>query len=209
MRAYTREIHRRLKKEFGPAETPLTYTQPHELAIAVILSAQCTDEQVNKVTPALFAEFRKPQDFFEKPLSRLEELIYSTGFYKNKAKNIREFCRQLIEDHGGVIPDELNVLVKLPGIGRKTANVVLQELYKKAAGVVVDTHVARLSKLLHLTEHKDAVKIERDLMEKVDRRYWLNWSLYLIFLGRKYCTARKRFCAECPLRDVCPSATPE
>jgi endonuclease-3 len=161
---------------------------------------------VNKVTPPLFAEFRKPEDFYTKPLARLEELVYSTGFYKNKAKNIREFCRRLIEEHDGVIPEEIDALTKLPGIGRKTANVVLQELYRKAAGIVVDTHVMRLSRLLGLTEHKDAVKVERDLIARVHKRYWLNWSLYLIFLGRKYCTARKRMCEGCPLNDICPSS---
>lgn len=172
----------------------------------MILSAQCTDEQVNKVTPKLFAEFRTPEDFYTQPLAALENLIYSTGFYKNKAKNIREFCRRLVADHGGVIPDEIETLVKLPGIGRKTANVVLQELYRKASGVVVDTHVMRLSRLLGLSKHSDAVKVERDLIAKVEKRFWLNWSLYLIFLGRKYCTARKRNCDDCPLNDICPSS---
>lgn len=204
--ALAKEVLRRLKKVFGAALTPLHYKQPHELAIAVILSAQCTDEMVNKVTPALFAEFPAVQDFYTKPLSRLEQLIYSTGFYKNKAKNIREFARLLDERHGGVIPRDLKELVALPGIGRKTANVISQELYDANQGVVVDTHVGRISRLFGLTQHKDPVKVERDLVEVVPKKSWREWSLYLIFLGRKWCTARKRVCNECVLNDICPSS---
>ncbi len=204
--ALAKEVLRRLKKVFGAAETPLHYRHPHELAIAVILSAQCTDEMVNKVTPALFAEFSTVRDFYTKPLARLEKLIYSTGFYKNKAKNIREFARLLNERYDGVIPRDLKELVGLPGIGRKTANVISQELYGANQGVVVDTHVGRISRLLGLTQHKDAVKVERDLVEIVPKKAWREWSLYLIFLGRKWCTAKKRLCDECVLNDICPSS---
>lgn len=204
--SYTDAIHRRLAKHFGPAKCPLDYRQPHELAIAVILSAQCTDEQVNKTTPDLFARFPNLEKLAGAKLSEIETLIYSTGFYKNKARNIRDFARRVLEDHAGQLPRTLNELKRLPGVGRKTANVIMHELFGVAEGVVVDTHVARLSKILALTDQKDAVKIERELMQKVRQKHWTTWSLYLIFLGRSFCTARKRDCPSCPLRDICPSA---
>ena len=203
---YTASIHARLAREFGPAHCPLHYTEPHELAIAVILSAQCTDERVNLTTPELFRRFPTVEAVARAPRAEIEDLVYSTGFYRNKARSIQEFCRRLIADHGGVIPRTVAELAKLPGVGRKTANVVTQELYGLSEGVVVDTHVARLARLLGLTANKDAVRIERDLMEAVDRKHWADWSLYLIFLGRSYCTARKRNCSDCPLREICPSS---
>ncbi len=207
--AFAGEIHDRLLKLFGKPRMPLDYTQPHEMAIAVILSAQCTDERVNEVTPALFATFPTPKDYYSAPIEQIEELIYSTGFYKNKAKSIREFCRLLDERHGGTIPDNIPELIKLPGIGRKTANVVLNHLYDKATGIVVDTHVLRLARLLGLTKYADAVKVERELMERIPERYWLDWSLLLVFLGRKNCTARKPVCVGCVLFDLCPSRDPD
>ena len=183
---------------------PLHYKKPHELAIAVILSAQCTDEQVNKTTPALFDKCRTPEDFIKVPLQELESLIFSTGFYKNKAKSLKGFSKSLVEDYNGKIPDQMDQLIKMPGVGRKTANVIMQELYGIADGIVVDTHVARLSKLLGLTVSGDPVKIEKDLMKKIPKLYWIDWSLYMIFLGRSYCQAKKRNCKECFLRDKCP-----
>lgn len=206
--AFAGEIHDRLLKLFGKPRMPLDYKQPHEMAIAVILSAQCTDERVNEVTPKLFAAFPTPKDYYSAPIEQIEELIYSTGFYKNKAKSIREFCRLLDERHSGVVPDNIPELVKLPGIGRKTANVVLNHLYDKATGIVVDTHVLRIARLLGLTKYADAVKVGRELMERVPERYWLDWSLLLIFLGRKNCTARKPVCVGCVLFDLCPSRDP-
>lgn len=200
-------VHRRLAAHFGPADTPLTYDKAHELCIAVILSAQCTDEQVNRTTPALFRRFPEPADYARAPLSEIEQLIYSTGFYKNKAKSIQGFCRVLLEEHEGQVPNDAELLRKMPGVGRKTANVIQQELFGVASGVVVDTHVARISrKVFGLTAHTDPEKIEKDLMAVVDPRHWREWSLYLIFLGRYSCTARKRECGICPLRDICPSA---
>jgi len=172
----------------------------------VILSAQCTDAQVNRVTPALFERFPSLEDFARADIGEIEELIHSTGFFRNKAKSIQGFCRAVIKDHGGVVPQTLEELIKLPGVGRKTANVVLQELFGIATGIVVDTHVARLSKVLGLTREKDAVKIERALMELVPSNYWLNWSLYMIFLGRSHCTARVQQCDDCDLNSVCPSS---
>ncbi|MCB1321614.1 MAG: endonuclease III, partial [Leptospiraceae bacterium] len=136
----------------------------------------------------------------------LERLIYSTGFYKNKARSIRAFCKQLVSDYKGKVPDTLDELVKMPGIGRKTANVVLNELHGKSEGIVVDTHVARISRVLEFTTQTDPVKIERDLMKSVPRKLWLDWALLIIFLGRKYCGARRRLCDQCPLNDICPSA---
>ena len=161
---------------------------------------------VNKTTPALFSAFPDLEDYVAAPLSRIEKLIHSTGFYRNKARNIQGFARQVLENHGGKIPQTLAELTALPGVGRKTANVVLQELYNIPSGVVVDTHVARISKLLGLTKSKNQVIIERDLMETLPQKYWIDWSLYMIFLGRSSCTARKRFCSECVLKDICPSS---
>ena len=200
------QVYHLLKREFQELRTPLSYKAPHELAIAVILSAQCTDEQVNRVTPQLFSRFPSPQSFYQSPITKLEGLIYSTGFYKNKARSIRGFCRMLVEDFNGKIPQELNQLIRMPGVGRKTANVILQELYRKPVGIVVDTHVSRISRLLKLTQAQDAYKIEQELMEKLPRKYWIDWSLLLIFLGRKYCKARKRHCKLCPLEKICPSS---
>lgn len=207
LKAYTGAIYKLLAREFGPPRCPLNYTQPHELAIAVILSAQCTDERVNLTTPELFRRFPSPEALAAAPRAEIEDLIYSTGFYKNKARSIQGFCRTLIDDHAGAIPRSVKELAKLPGVGRKTANVVTQELYGVSEGVVVDTHVARLTRLLQLTTHKDAVRIERDLMEAVRREHWAHWSLYLIFLGRSHCTARKRNCGACPLQKICPASS--
>jgi len=207
-KGYVTTIYRRLAKRFGAeVHCPLHYTAPHELAVAVILSAQCTDEQVNRVTPSLFARCPDPEDYYTIPQPELEKLIYSTGFYKNKTKSIRAFCRMYVEELHKQMPRDLATLVKMPGVGRKTANVILQELYQIPSGVVVDTHVVRISKLLGLTEHSDPVKIERDLIGLVPERYWINWSLYMIFLGRSTCIARRPDCPGCILNDVCPSSS--
>ncbi len=200
-------LYRRLQQEFGPCPFPLRYKAPHELAIAVILSAQCTDQQVNRVTPALFAAFRSAKDFYQREQEELERFIYSTGFYRNKAANIRRFCRMLVEQFGGKIPNNMRQLISMPGVGRKTANVILQELYGLTEGIVVDTHVARISRLLALSREKSAQNIEKDLMQKIPRRYWMDWPLLIIYLGRSYCTARKRDCRHCPLNDLCPSSS--
>lgn len=206
-RRFTANIYRRLEKHFGIPDTPLNYKKPHELCLAVILSAQCTDEQVNKTTPALFERFPEPEDYARASLGEIEKYIYSTGFYKNKAKSLQGFCRVLIEEHDGVVPGDPELLRKMPGVGRKTANVIQQELFDEASGIVVDTHVARIcGKVLQLTRQKDPTKIERELVELVDRKYWRYWALYIIFLGRFCCTARKRDCAICPLKTICPSS---
>lgn len=203
---FVREAFSRLKRRFGEVACPLQYKEPYQLCVAVILSAQCTDEQVNRVTPELFRAYPTAAKLAAAPVERLEELVHSTGFYRNKARNIQAFCRSLVEDHGGRVPDDLGVLVKMPGVGRKTANVVLQELYGIASGVVVDTHVARLSGLLGLSGSKDPVRIEKDLMDLVPRDLWIDWSLYMISLGRSSCPARRPKCESCVLEDMCPSA---
>lgn len=204
--ALARAVLGKLSDHFGPVQCPLHYSKPHELCIAVILSAQCTDERVNLTTPALFKRFPSVRSYADADLAEIEQLIHSTGFYRNKARHIQGFCRQICDEHAGEIPSELPALQKLPGVGRKTANVILQELYGRSSGIVVDTHVMRLSRLLGLTQSKDPVRIEQDLMKIVPSNAWRDWSLLLIFLGRSHCRARVRNCAACPLRDVCPAA---
>lgn len=203
--SFVDQIYKRLKTEFGSPRTPLRYTYPHELAIAVILSAQCTDEQVNRVTPLLFQRFSKIEDFYQAPVQELEGLIYSTGFYKNKTRHIRKFCKILVETFNGTLPKTMRELVSMPGVGRKTANVILQEHYGIVEGIVVDTHVTRISHVLGLTKGKNAEKIEASLKTVIPHKYWREWSLLLIFLGRKYCKARQPLCKGCPLLDICPS----
>lgn len=204
---YTDEIYRRLKRKFGPVSCPLHYKKPYQLCVAVILSAQCTDEMVNRVTPALFKAYPNPESLAEAPVSEIEKLIHATGFYRNKARNIKGFCRSLVYEHGGKVPQTIDELVKMPGVGRKTANVILQELYGISSGFVVDTHVLRLSRLLGLSEAKDAIRMEKDLMQKIPQKYWKDLSLYLIFHGRSVCVARRPRCTECVLSDICPSST--
>lgn len=199
-------IYSLLEAEFGTPETPLHYKKPHELAIAVILSAQCTDERVNQVTPELFQAFPDLESFANASLSAIEKKIFSTGFYKNKAKSIQGFAKMVLDDFGGKIPDQLEEAIKLPGFGRKTANVVISELYQKNEGFVVDTHVKRLTKRLGLTASSDPIKIEREVMELVPKESWRNLSLYLIFHGRRNCKARTPECSSCLLQSLCPSS---
>ena len=200
-------VYKNLESFFGKfVKTPLTYKKDYELAIAVILSAQCTDERVNQVTPKLFSTFQTLDHFATADLVHIEQLIYSTGFYHNKAKSIQGFARILIEKHSYIIPKTIKELIKLPGIGRKTANVILSEIYSISEGFVVDTHVTRLSRKLHWTQSSNAVKIEKELMSFVPKKLWRNLSLYLIFLGRKFCKANRPDCIHCVLNQLCPSA---
>ncbi|HEY2414522.1 MAG TPA: endonuclease III [Pirellulaceae bacterium] len=199
-----RQVAELLKKEYRDAECALVHDTPFELLIATILSAQCTDERVNIVTKDLFAKYSTPAALAAVPLPQLEKLIQSTGFFRNKAKNIHGCCQELVEEHGGEVPAEMEKLVKLPGVGRKTANVVLGTAFGIATGVVVDTHVTRLSQRLGLTEHEDAVKIERDLMQQLPSDEWINFSHRLIWHGRRICKARKPLCGSCVLEKVCP-----
>jgi endonuclease-3 len=184
----------------------LIYNNPLELLVAVILSAQCTDVRVNKITPALFENFPDVTAFAQADRSQLETAIQSTGFFRNKAKNIQLCCQQLLLQHAGLIPRSLLELVQLPGIGRKTANVILGEIYG-LQGVVVDTHVKRISRLLALTESEDPVKIEQDLMKVVPQMSWNLFSHLLIYHGRNLCPARRPWCAHCPLFYLCPGGT--
>lgn len=200
------KVYSLLKKEFGDVSCPLHFTQNHELAIAVILSAQCTDERVNQVTPELFKRYPTLEAFSKADLTELETLIYSTGFYKNKAKSILGFSKQLIKNFNSELPKTIEELTTLPGIGRKTANVILNEIYKITEGIVVDTHVKRISKILTFTKETDVVKIEQDLINIFPKKYWLNISLYIIFLGRKYCKAGRPDCNNCVLQKICPGA---
>ncbi|MEC4803070.1 MAG: endonuclease III [Jaaginema sp. PMC 1079.18] len=200
------EILLRLKRLYPDATCSLTYATPVQLLVATILSAQCTDERVNKVTPALFNRFPDAKALAGANREELETLIRSTGFYRNKAKNIQGACDKIVREFGGKVPQRMEELLTLPGVARKTANVVLAHAFGILEGVTVDTHVKRLSQRLGLTEQKDPVRIERDLMKLIPQPDWENWSIRLIYHGRAICKARKPDCENCVLADLCPSA---
>jgi endonuclease-3 len=197
-------IARLLAKQYPDAQCSLDFKTPLELLVSTILSAQCTDVRVNLVAKTLFRKYTSAAQFARANPSELEREIQSTGFFRNKAKNIREACQALLEKHDGKVPQDMESLVQLPGVGRKTANVVLGTAFGIAVGVVVDTHVARIARRLGLTREKDPVKIERDLMEQFDRKAWIALSHQLIHHGRRLCMARNPKCAECPLNKICP-----
>jgi len=201
-----KELVLRLPAIYPEAHCELDYSNPLELLVATILSAQCTDVRVNQVTKPLFQRCRSVVDFAAIRQEELEELIRPTGFYRNKARNIRGAAAALLRDHNGEVPRDLDSLAALPGVGRKTANVVLGNAFGKNEGVVVDTHVGRLSRRLGLTRHTDPVKVERDLMGLIPQDLWCDFSHWLIWHGRRRCRARKPDCASCELRDLCPSA---
>lgn len=187
------------------AQCELNFKNPLQLLIATILSAQCTDKRVNMVTPALFAKYRKASDYAKAPPAELEKAIQSTGFFRNKTKSIRAATSKIAEDYGGKVPDTMEELHGLPGVGRKTANVVLGNAFHKNEGIVVDTHVIRLCERLRLTRETDPEKIETDLMRLVPRPYWTIWSHWLIWHGRRRCFARKPDCRQCEILRLCPS----
>ncbi len=191
-----------LDEHYSKVYVTLDFTNPLELLVATILSAQCTDERVNKVTPALFKKYPDASAYARAPLQELEQDVYQTGFYHNKAKNLKALGQALEEQYGGRVPDSLEELVKLPGIGRKTANVVLGNAFS-TPGIVVDTHCGRVSQRLGLTAAKDPVKIEFDLMDLVPQERWTRFSLQLIWHGRAICTAKNPKCPECPLLPHC------
>jgi len=191
-----------LEKEYPHAKTALTFKNPLELLVSTVLSAQCTDERVNKVTKVLFNKYRSAKDYAQADLTELENDIRSTGFFRNKAKSIKAFCTTLLEKFNGEVPDNLRDLVSLSGIGRKTANVVLSEVYG-IPSIVVDTHVLRLSKLIGLSNNKDATKVEFDLMEIVPKEKWRLFSNLLILHGRSICVARRPRHQECKIVDFC------
>jgi endonuclease-3 len=200
-----RPIIERLAAEHADAAIALRFRTDLELLVAVMLSAQTTDANVNRVTRTLFRKYRRPEDYLAVPQEELERDIYATGFYRQKAKAIRGTMRMLLEEFGGQIPRRLEDLVRLPGVARKTANVVAAEL-GHAQGIVVDTHVRRLAQRLGLTRHDDPVKIERDLQRIVPREDWARFPHLLIWHGRRVCHARRPRCAECVLEDLCPSS---
>lgn len=202
--ARTQKIISALKTAYPNAHCELNFSNPLELLIATILSAQCTDKRVNLVTAELFKKYRSANDFAEADLSELEQDIRSTGFYKNKAKNIKACCAMLVEKFGGQVPRSMEELYALAGVGRKTANVVLGNAFDINVGVVVDTHVTRLSNRLGLTRETDAVKIEQTLMKLVPQEDWTLFSHWLIWHGRRRCDARKPDCLNCELRELCP-----
>ncbi|MDQ1524355.1 MAG: endonuclease [Pyrinomonadaceae bacterium] len=195
-----------LKRAYPDARCSLNYSTPLELLIATILSAQCTDERVNIVTGELFRKYRGAEDYVSAATAELERDIHSTGFFRNKAKAIQGACRMIRDEHVGRVPETLEELIALPGVARKTANVVLGNAFRIASGVVVDTHVARVSQRLRLTAHEQPEKIERDLNELVPRKDWIIFPHLLIAHGRAVCKARTPLCAECPVEPLCPSS---
>lgn len=195
----------RLAAAYPDARVGLDFTTPFELLIATILSAQCTDERVNIVTKSLFAKYRSPDDYLRVPLEELEQDIHSTGFYRNKAKNIQACCKRLIEVFQGEVPVTLEALITLPGVGRKTANCVLSNCFD-IPGITVDTHVTRIMNLLGMVNTTDAVAIEFELMKIVDTERWNAMNHLIITHGRRTCIARRPQCGTCPIADLCPSA---
>jgi endonuclease-3 len=204
--AQAQEVVTRLKAEFPNARTELDWKNPLELLVATVLSAQTTDVQVNRVTQNLFAKYRTAEDYAHADPGELEEDIRPTGFYRNKARSLRNMAGALVEVHGGEVPHTMQELVALPGVGRKTANVVLGNAFGVDDGIVVDTHVRRVSGRLGLTDNNDPVKIEQDLMQVVPEEDWTVFSHLLILHGRRTCKARKPDCPNCTLNDICPSA---
>jgi endonuclease III len=198
------QIVRRLKAAYPDARCALVHKTPLQLLVATILSAQCTDTRVNIVSKDLFRKYPDAGSFAAAKLPELERAIRSTGFFRNKAKNIKACCGRIVETHGGELPREIEAMVELPGVGRKTANVVLGTAFGIATGVVVDTHVGRISQRLGLTRHSDPVKIERDLMAALPRREWVDFSHRMIHHGRQVCLARRPKCEICSLSDICP-----
>jgi len=196
----------RLKKEFPQARTALVFSDPLQLLVSTMLSAQCTDVRVNIVTPALFAKYRYAKNFAEADRSELEDEIKSTGFYRMKTKHIMEACTAIVDRFQGHVPQSMDELMSLPGVGRKTANCVLGGAFGIQCGIVVDTHVIRLANRLGLTKNVSPEKIEQDLMKLVPKKEWYRFSNLLILHGRKTCNARKPLCEECVLSDICPSA---
>src|SRR5258708_9876686 len=201
-----KKIVRTLARVYGDAECALVHHDALQLLVATILSAQCTDHRVNIVTAPLFKKYRSAKDFAEADLKVLEQDVRSTGFYRNKAKSIRGAAKMIVEKYEGEVPSTMEELLELPGVARKTANVVLGTWFKKASGVVVDTHVLRISRRLQLTREEDPKKIEQDLMKLLPSEEWINFSHRLIWHGRRICAARKPKCGECPIAGECPSA---
>jgi len=203
-KAIAAKVVKHLAADYPDVTCALENESAFELLVATILSAQCTDERVNMVTPELFRRWPTPAAMAAAPIEALEKVIHSTGFFRNKAKNIKACSRELADEYDGEVPRDVDQMVSLPGVGRKTANVVLGTCYGMATGVVVDTHVTRLSNRLGLTKHTDATKIEKDLMQLVPQDQWVDFAHRMIHHGRRICTARKPKCPECSMRSFCP-----
>ncbi len=199
-----KEIIKRLSKVYPNPKTALYFTKPHELLFATILSAQATDKLVNLVTPELFKKYPTVKDYAQAPMEEIDEMVKRVNFHINKSKNIKAAAVMIMEKFGGEVPSNMEDLDSLPGVARKTANVVLGNVFHKAEGIVVDTHVMRLSTRLGLTDKKDPVKIEQDLMKIVPKESWIDFAHLLINFGREYCPARPHKCTDCPLGDLCP-----
>ena len=195
-----------LRELYPQSHTALYFQSPLEILVATILSAQCTDKKVNEVTPGVFKKYQSAKDFAEADLRELEKEIRPTGFYRNKAKNIQAAAQKIEKDFSGKVPSSMDDLLTLPGVARKTANIVLSSAYHKAEGIAVDTHVKRLSQRLGLSDEKNPDKIERDLMDVVPKKEWLHFNYMLVNHGRKICKAKKPLCGECRLNQLCPSA---
>jgi len=200
------DIIKILRKNYPATCTALNFETPLQILVATILSAQCTDERVNKITPALFKKYPSAKEFARAKQADLETEVRSTGFFRNKAKSIIGAAKKICEDFGGEVPDAMEDLLTLPGVARKTANIVLSSAFKKAAGIAVDTHVKRLSERLGLSAQQAPEKIEKDLMALVPKKDWLDFNYLLVNHGRAICIARKPKCPECPLKNLCPSA---
>jgi len=200
------EIIKILRENYPQSRTALRFETPLEILVATILSAQCTDERVNEITPALFRKYRTAEDFANARQEELEKEIKSTGFYRNKARSIISASKKIVESFGGRVPDNMDDLLKLPGVARKTANIVLSSAFKKAEGIAVDTHVRRLTERLGLSREKDPVRIEKDLMALVPKKDWLDFNYMLVNHGRKVCQSRKPLCLSCVISSLCPSA---
>ncbi len=194
-----------LKKEYPRAKTALNFSNPLEILVSTILSAQCTDTRVNIVTESLFKKYKKAEDFANADVKTFEQEIHSTGFYHNKAKNIIASCQKILKDFNGKVPGSMEELIQLPGVARKTANIVLLNGFGKVEGIAVDTHVQRLSQRLGFSKHDHPVKIEKDLMELLDKKEWGGFANLLVEHGRKVCAAKKPKHSECVLKDLCPS----
>jgi len=201
-----REIIRILRREYPHSRTALKFETPLQILVASILSAQCTDEKVNQITPYLFGKYKNAADFARAEQEELEKEIRATGFFRNKARNIIKAARKIVDDYGGQVPENMEGLIILPGVARKTANIVLSSAFKKAEGIAVDTHVRRLAQRLGLSQEKDANKIEQDLMRIVPKQDWLDFNYLLVNHGRQVCQARKPNCPNCVLKLLCPSA---
>jgi endonuclease-3 len=203
----SRKIYTILKKKYPDVKITLDFETPFELLIATILSAQCTDERVNIVTKSLFKKYKNPSDYIDVEAEELEDDIRTTGFFRQKARSIQGTCRMLIEDFDSKVPDKMEDLIKLPGVARKTANIVLGSSLKNISGIAVDTHVKRLANLMGMTEESNPDKIEADLMEQISKKEWVRFSLVLQAHGRAVCKARKPKCADCVVNKLCPSST--